>query len=378
MALPTPSDPNPEIKSPKSNIDTPAVIADLDLINQHIQEFASLAEQNNVGLRPHIKAHKIPDLAHRQTKPSPCRGVLCQTIGEVEVMSQNGISDIFLSNIVISKNKIQRLVQLSEKLDHFATTIDGPANMDPLQDVANKCNATISVYLEIDIGLERVGVPPGEKPIELAKTINDMPNLRLEGILAHDPHFAFEAESDDHLRELCFNALDEVQRTLNQARGEGYQIGEVISGCTATAKHVVKHPVVTQIDPGRYLFNDAGQIKLGRVDKADCALSILTTVVSKTSPDRVCVDAGFKSFGLDVGSLLPVPKHRDDISYYHGYSEHGMVDVSDSEEKVQVGDRIEFIVPDAHATMNINDTLIGIRDSSVNEVWQVQARGKTR
>ena len=212
----------------------------------------------------------------------------------------------------------------------------------------------------------------------VAEPVHEAANLRLDGILAHDPHFAFDAESEADLTTLCESAMADVERTIEEAASRGIEIDEVVSGSTATAHAMAEQAPVTQLDPGRYLFNDGGQVELGRVDRAECALTVLTTVVSKPAADRVCVDAGFKSIGLDVGSLLPIPKTRDDVAYTHGYSNHAMVDTSEAESAVEVGDTLEFVVPDAHATIDSNDVLVGTRDETVERIWNVQARGKNR
>jgi D-serine deaminase-like pyridoxal phosphate-dependent protein len=173
--------------------------------------------------------------------------------------------------------------------------------------------------------------------------------------------------------------MDEAGRVVERIEGAGIDVPEVRAGGTATSWYSGTHPVVTEINPGMYPFNDVGEIRARpwAVSRDDCAATVLTDVISVPGEDRVVVDAGSKSLSLD-GPHSPVPKRRDDVAYANASEEHGWIDTSASGESFAVGDRLEFVVPHVCTTVNLHDVLVGVRDGHVADVWEVQARGKVK
>lgn len=377
MGLRTPVDIRPQLYQSTDDLETPAVIVDLDAMERNIENYVSFANQQNVSLRSHIKTHKIPDLAHYQHQLTN-GGIVCQTLSEAEVMAQNGIHDIYLSYMVVEPSKLDRLIWLSEKIDTFATTVDCLGNIEPLEDAAARHNSKVTTILEIDQGYGRVGVQTSERAVELSKYIHNSPNLQLGGVMSFEAHVKAEAKSRGDLERLCSEAMSELADIVEKIENAGIDIPDVKVGGTATSKFSGTHPVVTEINPGMYLFNDTGELEIRsyELDKLDCALTVLSTVISKPAEDRIVVDAGSKSISMDV-DRMPIPKYRDDLDYYRSSEEHGWVDTSDATD-IEVGDRIEFIVPHVCTTVNLHNTLIGVRDGRIREVWDVQARGKVK
>lgn len=373
------TDLDPDVYDSIEDVETPAVLVDLDVMERNMQEYASFAEEQGIGLRSHVKTHKIPDLAHRQNEMTGGDGILCQTLSEVEVMAQSGIDDIYLSYMVVEESKLDRLIRISEKLDEFTTTVDTPGNIHPLQEAAERRDAVVDVILEFDIGLNRVGVSTVEEAVEMASLIEELPNLNFAGVMAYEAHVALSAESKADFERLCEEAMDQTAEWIGQVEAEtGVSVDEVKVGGTSTSKFSGKHDVVTEINPGMYPFNDVGELNRRdfEVDKEDCAVTVLTTAISSPTEDRTVVDAGSKSISMDIQGLDPVPKFRDDISYGRASEEHGYIDTSDG--TLDAGDRVEFITPHVCTTINLHDTLVGHRDGVVEEVWEIQARGKVK
>lgn len=369
----------PEIGDSIKDIETPAVLVDLDVMEQNLRDYANFAAEQGIDLRSHVKTHKVPDIAHRQNDLTD-GGILCQTLSEAEVMAQSGIDDIYLSYMVVEPTKLDRLIRLSEKLDSFATTVDGRGNIDPLQAAAECHDTMVGVILEFDIGMGRVGVPTSDRAISMAKYIDDQPNLRFDGVMAFEAHVVSEADSKGELNRLCRESMDETARWVRQIESEiGLDVEEVKVGGTATSKFSGKHPIVTEINPGMYPFNDVTQLihRDFELTKEDCAVTVLTSVISHPEPDRAIVDAGSKSISLDIPDTDPVSKNRNDISYEQASEEHGWLDVLPGSD-IDVGTRLEFIIPHVCPTINLHDTLVGVRDGRVEEVWEVQARGKVK
>ncbi|WP_228546392.1 alanine racemase [Halegenticoccus tardaugens] len=379
MPVPTTAEMQPPLHMPRNEIETPALVIDLEVMETNIQGYVTFAEKHNVRLRSHVKTHKNAELAKRQSEYANNSGIVCQTLSEVEVMVKNGIDDIYLSYMVVGRKKLKRLVWLAQKLDRFATTVDGPGNIKPLQDVAADHGVKIDVILEIDVGLHRTGVSPGEPALTMTELIREQSNLNFRGLLSYEAHVKSEAETQTEYEAYCTEAMDQAQNTVELLEAEGIPVEEVKVGGTATSKYSGKHPVVTEINPGMYPFMDVGELEHRPfdIDKSDCAATVISTVISKPSEDRAIVDAGSKSLSMDKPQY-PVPKHRDDIKYVNASEEHGWIDTTECSDPVDIGDRIEFIVPHVCTTINLHDTIVGVRDGCVEELWDVQARGKVK
>jgi D-serine deaminase-like pyridoxal phosphate-dependent protein len=196
--------------------------------------------------------------------------------------------------------------------------------------------------------------------------------------MAFEAHVKTEATSKADLERRCLAAMDDLATVVESIEDADIAVPDVKVGGTATSKFSGTHPVVTEINPGMYPFNDTGELEVRsyELDKTDCAATVVSTVISKPAPDRVVVDAGSKSISMDT-DRMPVPKYRDDLEYVRASEEHGWVDASAADD-LAVGDRVNFIVPHVCTTINLHDTLLGTRDGEVREAWAVQARGKVR
>jgi D-serine deaminase-like pyridoxal phosphate-dependent protein len=379
MPIGTPIDLKPELGTPVSELETPTLVVDLDVMGRNIASYVEFAERNDCRLRSHVKTHKIPDIAKLQHERSGGGGIVCQTLGEAGVMAYNGLDDIYLSYMVVGERKLRHAVHLAEKLDRFAVTVDHPDHVHMLEAAAGDRHAIVGVIVEIDVGLGRTGVEPGEPAAALATLINEQPHLRFDGLLAYEAHVKSEAETEADFRRLCHEAMDQAARTVDEIEGAGVAVEEVKVGGTATSAYSGTHEVVTEINPGMYPFNDVGELehRPWAVSKEDCAATIFTDVISVPDDDQLVVDAGSKTLSLDKPQM-PVPKRCDGIEYANASEEHGWIDTSASEVSFEIGDRLEFIVPHVCTTINLHDTLVGVRNGAVEEVWNVRARGAVK
>ncbi|WP_436348181.1 alanine racemase [Natronorubrum sp. FCH18a] len=377
MPLPSFAEMQPTLGKSVDELETPIVIGDLDVLERNLETFQSLAERSGVSVRSHTKAHKIPEIARLQEEYLD-HGVLCQKLSEAEIMARNGIKDILLVCPVVSETKLDRLLWVADHTEHFATMIECRGNIEPLQSAAAARDVTINVVLEMEVGLDRMGVEPGEPALEVAEFIDAQPNLSLEGVLGHDAQVSIDADTEEEYFAGCQGVADDLSLTVDLLEAAGIEVETVTSGCSATARFMAKQDVITELDPGRYVFNDATLLE-SRVDigKEDCGATVLTTVISRPTDDRAIVDAGSKTISYAEWTN-PVPKSRDDLTFERKWSEHGMVDVSETGEEVEVGDRLEFIVPTLYGAVNLQDTIPGVREGRVEEVWQVEARGKDK
>jgi D-serine deaminase-like pyridoxal phosphate-dependent protein len=372
MVNPTFTDMRPELGQPVEDLETPVVVADLDAMERNLERFRELADEHDVAVRSHTKAHKTPAVARRQEEALE-GGVLCQTLSEAEVMARYGIEDVLLVCPVVSEPKLDRLCWVADHVDRFAVLADEPEHVARLGTAAGRNDTTVGVVLEVDVGLGRLGVEPGKPAVDVAGAVREQPGLAFDGILGHDGHVPYIASSESELEELCAGVAADLEETVEALEGAGIGVDRVTSGATATAPLMAAEDVVTELDPGRYIFNDAALLEQGAVDRADCGATVVTTVIGRPTGDRAIVDAGSKTLSY-VDGPDPVPVGRDDVSFYRKSSEHGFVDVSEAD--VAVGDRLEFVVPNLWAVANLHDTLPAVRDGRVEEVWHVEARGK--
>lgn len=378
MPLPTPADSHARLYEPADEVDTPAVLVDLEIMDANVRRYAEFAEEQDVRLRSHVKTHKTPALAHYQDRLTG-GGIVCQTLGEVEVMAQSGVEDIYLTYQVVGERKLDRLTRLAETVESFATTVDGPGNVRPLQEAAARRGVTVDAVLELDTGMGRTGAAYGDA-VERAELIADQPNLRFDGVMAYEGMIFGEEDvrTPAEYEARCFEVMDEVQGAVEDIEAAGIPVQEVRVGSTATSLYSGKHPVVTEINPGMYIFNDHRLVENSPdVSPADCALTVASTVISTEAEDRIVVDAGSKSICPDV-DLPPMAVGYEGLDYFTASEEHGWVDTGDCEATFSVGDRIEWVPPHVCTTVNLHDTLVGTRDGRVAEVWNVQGRGKVR
>lgn len=378
MAAIDPHQPRVVVGQDVSELETPVLLADMALMERHLATYVDIADREGVKLRSHAKAHKVPEIARWQADTTG-HGILCQTLGEAELMAANGVSDIYLSYNLVSESKARRAADLARSLDFFATTVDCPEHVQLLQRIAADVDVSMSVVLEIDLGLNRVGVAPGESAVRLAEEIHGSGHLELAGIMGYEGHIGYGSDGARTVEEYerrCEDAMSTLGDAADSIEDHGIAVPEVMAGSTATSKYSARHDAVTEIHPGMYLFNDAHLVTVTPdTTKADCAATVVTSVISKPTADRAIVDGGSKTFSLDL-EQPPVPKRRDDIEYYNASEEHGWIDISTAEEPVRVGDRIEFIVPHVCTSINLHDHLVGVRNGRVERVWDVRGRGR--
>ena len=379
MPTPTAAELRPEPGTPVQEIETPAIVLDLDIFERNVDRYVAIAEEHDVNLRSHVKTHKVPALAHYQDRASG-GGIVCQTISEVEVMAAAGLEDIYLSYQVVGERKLERLVRLADAIDRFATTVDAAANADPLGAVAAAHDTTVDVILEIDVGLGRTGVPLGEPAVELARRIADHEHLAFAGVMAYEAHVKGRAETEAEYERLCYEAIDDAADTVAMIEDVGIPVPELKVGGTATSPYSGRHPRATEINPGQYAFNDRGEMEARpwAVSNDDIALTVHSTVISDQVSGQIVADAGSKSVSMDT-DRRPLVVGRPDLTYA-GYSEeHAHIDAGDAEDPVPaVGDRLAFVPPHICPTINMHDVMIGVRDGVVSDVWAVQARGKVK
>jgi D-serine deaminase-like pyridoxal phosphate-dependent protein len=357
-------------------VDTPALIVDLAVLEGNIARMAAFAREHQVAMRAHVKSHKIPELARKQMEAGAA-GIVCQKLGEAEVMADAGLDDILVPYPIIGPIKIGRLLDLARRV-HFTTTVDSLEGAAAISAAAEAAGLVVDTMLEVDNGYHRCGVPPNDA-VTLARRIAlDLPGLRFKGLLGYEGH-VYGLDSADQIDGVARRAYDILGSIAAELRAAGIAVECVSTGSSVSFQTAAAHPAVTEIRVGGYLFADRSVVKLRGATPDQCALTVLATVVSKRGADHVVVDVGAKALshatlsGIEGYGLI---RGHEDAVLDHLADEHGMISVPEGGRPFSLGERVT-IVPNEH-TVVVNQflELVGVRAGRVECVWPVAARGR--
>jgi D-serine deaminase-like pyridoxal phosphate-dependent protein len=358
-----------------NEIDTPALVVDLDIMERNLERVAGYARQHGLRLRPHTKTHKSVKLARRQIELGAA-GLTVAKVGEAEIMVGAEPSDLLVAFPIIGHTKLARLMEVAKRT-RVTVALDNAGAARQLSDAAQAAQVEVGVLAELDVGLGRVGVAPGEI-LNLAQSMQKLPHLRFEGITFYPGQIKSLDESG--LAETA-RVSEILREVLAKFRTAGIETRIVSGGSTPTLFHSHEFCGVTEIRPGTYVFNDINTVRSGACAMQDCAASILATVVSTARPGQMIIDGGSKTFSSDrlsnsaevtFGHLVEAPGAR----FHKMNEEHGFIDLTHAESGFQVGDRVHVIPNHICVAVNLHERVYGLRGDQVEEVWTVDARGK--
>jgi D-serine deaminase-like pyridoxal phosphate-dependent protein len=365
------------------NLDTPALVVDAQKLEQNILRMAAVAESRGVALRPHVKTHKIPSLARRQTEAGAA-GITVATVSEAEVMADGGLDDIFVAYPLVTETKIGRAIGLEQRGIRLILGVDSRHGARMLSSLAGGEGITLEVRLEVDSGLGRTGVPRAEAA-GLAREISDLENLDLTGVYTYRGAVLGDGSPTTELAEAGRLEGEMTASVAEEIRAAGVPIEDVSLGSTPTAEHAAGVEGITEIRPGTYVFYDRMQAALGVCSLSDCALRVLVTVASRPRPDLAIVDGGSKTFATDVQPKA-APLNLTGFGHVVGHpgavlervtEEHGMLSV-DEDSDLQVGDTVEIIPNHVCSTVNLHDEVCVLAADGSTEKVLVAARGMVR
>lgn len=342
-----------------SEIETPALLVDIPQMQDNIRRMQLRCDSLGIAFRPHIKTHKIPEIARMQLEAGAV-GIACQKVSEAEVFASAGFNDIQLPYNIVGAAKTTRLADLA-LYNRITVTADHINVIAGLADAAQKDDMTIRVMVELATSIQRTGAQVSEV-VTLAQRIEKEPHLHFAGIMAYP--------SNAETRPVILQAL-----ALLDKAGIGVDI--VSGGGTGAALHAHEIPELTELRVGTYIFNDWMTVSQGWAKLEECALKIAATVVSRPGTNRAILDSGSKTLSSDnfkgqYGYILEYPQAK----IYQLNEEHGFVDLSECDEQPVIGERVHVIPAHVCAAVNLHDRLYGMHDDQVEVIWQVAARGK--
>ena len=346
----------------KTDIDTPALLLDLEVMEENLRSMAAFFANRPQKLRPHFKTPKTPEVARRQLELGAI-GITASKLGEVEVLSRAGLGPTLLANQIVGTKKIERLFALPPKPE-IIVAVESELNVRELERGAKRAGRAMDVIIEVDTGMHRCGTATPEETIALARLINGGP-LRYRGIMGYEGHAVLVPDKEKRERT-AREALTELSRHVEALKHAGLAPEIVSAGGTGTYDIAGTWPDVTEVQAGSYVFMD-GAYRIVRPDLGRSALTLLATVISRRG-DHAIIDAGMKSltneFGPPAGKDLP-------IKVVGLSEEHGHVDASGTE--INAGMKIEIVPSHNDTTINLHSEYYVMRGDEVVAIWPIEA-----
>jgi D-serine deaminase-like pyridoxal phosphate-dependent protein len=356
----------------KAALDTPALLVDLDVMQINVARIAETCRRNGVRWRPHIKGQKTLAIVRAELAAGAV-GVTCAKLGEAEVMAEAGIRNILIANQIVGAIKIRRLIELLDYADPIVA-VDCLANVRELSAAAAARARKLDVVIEVDIGMKRAGVSPGEPVLALANIIREHPGLSLRGLCGWESQAVTIADPAAKRRSVA-GAIALLTASAEACRRAGHRIDIVSCGGSGTFPYCIEQPGVTEVQVGGAVFSDMCYRTKYHLD-FPFALTLLATVTSRPTPTRIILDAGKKTLSGDTA--LPQPVGLPEIANLRLSAEHMTIELAAPSAEPQVGSQVEIVVGYSDTTVHLHDEIVGIRNGRIEAVWPIAARGRSK
>ena len=356
-------------------IDTPALIVELEPFERNLARMAEFAKTRNMRLRPHAKMHKTPAVALRQIALGAV-GVCCQKPSEAEVLVAACIGDILITNQIVGAPKLARVAALATRA-RVGVCVDDTGNVRDVSAAAVAAKSTIDMYVEINAGANRCGVAPGEPALALAQDVVAQPGVRFMGLLAYQGS-AQHLRTPEERRAAIAAAAQYARLSRDLIVAAGIDCPVVTGAGTGTYQIEAASGIYNELQPGSYAFMDADYGRNTEVQPFEHSLTILTTVMSR-SPEWAVVDCGLKAHSIDSG--MPVVASdaaghaTSGLDYRKASDEHGIIFATDGGSLPILGTKLRLIPGHIDPTVNLHDWIVAVRNGVVEELWPVTGRG---
>jgi len=370
--------PPPALGTRIEDVDTPALILDLDAFERNIAKMAAFAEKAGVRLRPHAKTHKSAAVALRQIAAGAI-GQCVQKTGEAEALFAGGVTDVLISNEVVGESKLRRIAELAKKAT-IALCFDDAGQVDIASRIFAEAGVTVGGLVEIEVGMGRCGIAAGKPAAGLARRISEAKGLQFKGLQAYHgraQHLPTYAER----RQAIDGAQAAVRETLVALEAHGLTCDIIGGAGTGTFQFEAGSGLYNELQVGSYVFMDTDYARIegddgGRFAAFEHALFILATVMSRAAPDRGVVDAGLKSYTMEKG--VPWVHGMSGVEVTGVSDEHGNLRLSEEAPALPLGSKLRLIPGHCDPTVNLHDYYVGVRNGVVAEILPIEARGASR
>ena len=361
-----------EIGMRLEEVDTPALLLDLDAFETNLQRLAD-AVHGRVRVRAHAKTHKCPEIARRQVAAGAV-GVCCQKVSEAEAMVEGGIADVLVSNEIVGARKLARLAALAKRA-RIGVCVDSADALRDLQAAAQRAAVTIDVYIELEVGMRRCGIASGAPALALARAIVASPGLRFAGLQAYHGR-AQHIRSAEERRAAITNSSLIVKNTRVLLQQNGVDCPIVTGAGSGTFMFEVELGAWDEIQPGSYVFMDWDYARnewAPPLPRFEHSLFVLAGVMSRPAPALAVVDAGLKASSVDSG--MPAVWERPGLTYTRASDEHGWVEIAAGASAPALGDKLLLVPGHCDPTVNLYDWYVCMRGGVVEALWPITARG---
>lgn len=361
---------DPAIGQAIERLPTPAPLVDLDVLETNIATMAGFFRDRPATLRPHAKTHRAPAVARLQVAAG-ARGVTCAKVGMAEAMVDGGIDDVFVANQVVAAQAIDRLCALARRAK-VGVIADDARNVAQLGAAAQAHGVTLRVLVEVDAGMGRCGTRPGQPTLDLAKLIAQTPGLTFGGVHVYEGHVV--QNPDPEVRRAGTEMmLDLALESRDQIEQAGLTVDTFTCGGTGTYAISGVYPGVTEHQSGSYVYMDPGYQQ--KLPEFGLAFSVLCTVVSRPTPEKVITDGGLQSLHSDG---KPAVRNHPELAFAYLSEEHGTFLAKETgSSDLQVGETIAVHPGHCCAAANLHDRVYATRNGVVEAIWLVTARGRS-
>ena len=349
---------------PKSQLETPALLVDLNAMEHNLKFMARFFENRKARLRPHFKNHRVLELAALQMQLGAI-GITCANLWQAEKLVHCGIGNVLIANEIAGQAALHRYIALTREAP-VLLAVDNASVVRELAALAGTHAANVHVLVDIDLGLQRCGVAPGEPAVALARQITDS-GLRLCGIMGYEGHLQ-PLEPGPEKQQLVGEAMEKLADSKKRIEAAGMPV-EIVS-CSGTGDYTLttQYSTVTEVQAGSYLLMDTWYAPFA--PQFHLSLSVLATVISKTPGQRIVADAGVKALSGQRG--LPTVKDLAGLHLRALHAEHAPIDIVDPAVKIDVGDKIEIAVHYHDGTIQLHHRMYGIRNGFVEKVYEIE------
>lgn len=362
----------------RAQLATPALVLDLDAFERNIAKMADHCKRNGLQLRPHAKTHKCVEIARAQIAAGAI-GQCCAKLGEAEAMGAGGVESIIVTSPVVKPQSIARAMALNAKISDLMLTVDNPENATALAAAAKAAGKVLKVLVDLDPGLHRTGIAPGEPVLALARQIHADASLELRGLQCYAGH-VMHIEDFAERREKSLKAMKLLGETRDALKAAGLPCDIVSGGGTGSFDIDPEAKVLTELQGGSYAFMDKqyNDVKGGNGAPVpfETSLFVQMSVVSNNTPGLATTDAGFKAFSTDAEAPVLLSGAPEGSSYFFFGDEQGGIALPKG-ETLPLGASLTAITPHCDPTVNLYDSYHVVRGDRLVAIWPIEARGRS-
>ncbi|MBB43813.1 MAG: alanine racemase [Rhodospirillaceae bacterium] len=358
-------------------LDTPVLLIEQDALKRNLERMQEIILRAGITYRPHAKAHKSPDIARMQLDYG-ASGICCAKLSEAEVFAEEGIQNILITSPVIGASKIARLIELSSKAT-VMVVVDNEENLHDLSIFSAAAGINLKIIIEINIGQNRCGVEPEQPALSLANVVKKTKNLTLVGLQGYNGSIQMLKNFKKRSMEVQ-KAMLPLIKSANLVRNSGQDFSILTGGGTGTSTIDADAGILTEIQPGGYIFMDScyQNVGWGNNNKIpfEQSLTVMSTVISSPSSNRLILDMGLKSISSDQGP--PIVLDLPDAKFKFAGEEHSELFWETENSSLKIGDKVRFVPTHCDTTVNLYDNFFVYSGNSVNDIWPISARGKSQ